>query len=257
MKSAMLKNLKNSDLDKPIYRIISIERLMEMFECKELIFPQVKVWNDVYENFFIKSRLRDMNGEEFEIDDDLEEYYGQCWSFLNDSDALWRIYSPNKQSVRIKTTLRKITDVINSQNTSIPSSGVGIIEDTFLGKVRYMSRKKIQESIQSKGIVYTDIMPNIVDSLFLKRIEFKHEKEVRIIYYADRDVDSKLKPDSKLIAFNINPFQLIEEIAFDPRGEDSYISAYKNYLVSKFNYPEKKIVKSSLYKFTPFVFDIK
>ncbi|MDD4821705.1 MAG: hypothetical protein PHI48_04005 [Bacteroidales bacterium] len=93
MLKQMLMNLEESDLDKPIYRIISIERLLEMFKFKELIFPQVKEWDDVYENFFIKSKFRDMNGEVFEIDDDLEEYYGQCWSFTKDSDALWRIVS--------------------------------------------------------------------------------------------------------------------------------------------------------------------
>jgi hypothetical protein len=150
MRNSVLINLDNSDLDKSIYRIISIERLIEMFESNALIFPLVKVWDDVYENFFVKSKLRENNGEIFEIDDNLEEYYGQCWSLLKDSDALWRIYSPNKQGIRIKTTLRKIINLIDYQNTYIYDSGIGITEDAFIGRVKYLSKSKMCENIQKE-----------------------------------------------------------------------------------------------------------
>ena len=257
MRSSMLINLENSDLDKPIYRIISIERLIEMFESNALIFPQVKVWDDVYENFFVKSKFREINGEIFEIDDNLEEYYGQCWSLLKDSDALWRIYSPNKQGIRIKTTLKKIIKLIDYQNTYNSDSGIGITEDTFIGRVKYLSKSKMCENIQKEGIDTTNIMPNIIHSLFLKRKEFLHENEVRVIYWADNVYDSRLKENKKLVTFHINLNDFIEEISFDPRAEDSYISAYKNYLTGEYKYPANQIVKSKLYQFKPFVFNIK
>jgi hypothetical protein len=100
-------------------------------------------------------------------------------------------------------------------------------------------------------------MPNIIHSLFLKRKEFLHEKEVRVIYWADNVYDSRLKENKKLVTFHINPNDFIEEISFDPRAENSYINAYKNYLKDEYKYPANQIVKSKLYQFKPFVFNIK
>ena len=37
-----------------------------------------------------------------------ENLYGQCWTKTRESDAMWRIYSPNKNGVRIMTTPRKL-----------------------------------------------------------------------------------------------------------------------------------------------------
>ena len=114
----ILYNLDKADLDKPIYRIMTIERLSELFNKGQLIFPQVKAWEDVYENFLLKSNFTDSDGSDFQIDDDFEEYFGQCWSLTKDSDALWRIYSPDKKNIRVKTTIRKIAELLSRESVS-------------------------------------------------------------------------------------------------------------------------------------------
>jgi hypothetical protein len=93
-----LINLSEKDFDRPIYRILPMNRLIEILLNKELAFPKVNLWEVVYENFFLKAYSNEIAG----FKEDIERYFGQCWSFIKDSDALWRIYSNDKQSVRIK-----------------------------------------------------------------------------------------------------------------------------------------------------------
>ncbi len=203
-----LINLEDKDLDSPVYRIMPINRLFDMLENQRLILPLIKTWEDVYENFFLKSKFKDNNGEIFSIEDQLEEYYGQCWSFTQDSDALWRIYSQDKQSIRIKSTFRKIYNLMNSRRTILCENGIGLIQDTFIGKVIYLPTFDMQEKMQGNGTLNINNSPMdlIVESLFLKRKEFFHENEVRIIYLADEENDpNSIKLNGyKFISFGFN-----------------------------------------------------
>ena len=51
---------------------------------------------------------------------------------------MWRIYSPDKESVRIKTTVGKMIEVLNQ------TRGMMWIEPIF-GVVKYLSQDKITE----------------------------------------------------------------------------------------------------------------
>jgi len=252
-----LINITEKDLDKPIYRIFSIKRLIEMLNEKELVMPKVNSWDDVYENFSLKCNFTCEGDEVIGLKEDSDYYYGQCWSFIEDSDAMWRIYSSDKQSIRIKTTIRKLFDSVTSiENCGIiHTEGIGIIKDTFLGAVLYKSKEQLDKWMKTQIIRRENFMPNIIDSLFIKRDNFQHESEVRIIYYAEEE-DSKLKPNSNppLVSFKIKPFDLIDEIAFDPRADESYYNTFKEYLKNKLKVPENKITKSKLYDFTPYDF---
>lgn len=252
-----LINLTEKDLDKPVYRIFSMKRLVEMLINKELVMPKVNSWDDIYENFFLKSNFSIDGDEIIGLKEDSDLYYGQCWCFVEDSDAMWRIYSHDKQSVRIKTTLRKLFGTVNSvQNCGrIMDSGFGIMMDTFVGAVDYKSKEDLDDWKKNQIIEASNLMPNILDSLFIKRDNFKHESEVRVIYCAEES-DSKIKADSTfpLVCFKINPFDLIEEIAFDPRADNSFFSDNKNYLINDLSFPENKITKSKLYELEQFTF---
>ena len=255
--NSMCINLEDSDFEKPIYRIIPIDRLIDMFRNKELILPQVKIWEDVYENFFLKSKFREADGKTFTIDDDFEEYYGQCWSFAKDSDALWRIYSPNKQGVQIKTTVNKLLDMFMTSSLVTADGGYGLSLDTKIGKVKYLNQTEMIKWIEEDGLDMFDIQPHISKSLFVKRLEFKHEEELRIIYFADSKLDNRVKSKTKLAVFEINPHDFIEGVSFDPRVDQSFIDAYKHYLHDDLKYPKIKIRKSDLYEFEPYTFKVK
>jgi hypothetical protein len=82
-------NLKNQY----IYRIISIDRLFELFANNENVLVSPKKWEDPFENFISKSKVLKTDGEIVDFDF-RNEIYGQCWSQHKVSDAMWRIYSP-------------------------------------------------------------------------------------------------------------------------------------------------------------------
>jgi hypothetical protein len=99
--------LKEKDLDKPIYRIFSFERLKQIFDEQQLTLVKPSLWDDPFENFILNSTGRLPDGRVFEIRF-RNTFYGQCWSLTRESDAMWRIYSPDKNGVKVKTTIRKL-----------------------------------------------------------------------------------------------------------------------------------------------------
>lgn len=255
-----LINLTETDLEKSIYRIFPIKRLIELFTDKKLYMPQVNSWEDVYENFFLKSNFLIDGKEVVGLKEDSELYFGQCWSLIEDSDAMWRIYSQDKKSVRVKTTIRKLFDAVASiENCGVSlDSGYGIIMDTFIGAVNYKSREELNVWAKNQIIKKENFHPNIIESLFIKRDSFRHESEVRIIYCAEES-ETKIEHDSPvpLIGFSVNPYEFIKEIAFDPRADDSFIIAYKDIFIKTISFPENRIIKSKLYDLDPLTFIFK
>lgn len=92
----MYLNIKESEFDDHIYRIISYDRFLEMFDSCNNILVKPKLWEDTFENFTLKSKLRYPDGSEIVLDAH-ERLYGQCWTTSKASDAMWRIYSPDKK----------------------------------------------------------------------------------------------------------------------------------------------------------------
>lgn len=90
--------IPENDYDKPVYRIISKERFIELFQKEENILVHPSRWDDPYENFILKSKVKMKSGEVKDFDFH-ENIYGQCWSRHKASDAMWRIYSPNKNGI--------------------------------------------------------------------------------------------------------------------------------------------------------------
>lgn len=223
----------------PIYKIFKKEYLLRIFETNKLYFSNIfQAWEDPYELFLLKHdfRVDGLSANKYYLNA-AKQMYGQSWSLEKDSDALWRIYSQDKMSVRIKTTFGKMMKIIDQVR------GIMWCAPGF-GKVRYMDTQEINKwvnNIQKQGTGIYDM--SFMESLFIKRSEFSHEKEVRFILW-----NSNEDTHTKLIHLNINPFDLIEEIAFDPRlNEESYARQYKT--LQETISGKMPIVKSDLYSF--------
>jgi hypothetical protein len=156
-----LINLHDADLDKAIYRIMKMEHLVDMFSSKQLVIPRVNSWikDDPYENFFLQSDFRygdlKVSGKE-----QSEFIYGQCWSCFKDSDALWRIYSPQKQHVRVKTTIRKLFNAIYLDDINMSTSYVGL--------VKYQPKKDLIKWVKGQSVSMSSIQRILIDSLFMR-----------------------------------------------------------------------------------------
>ncbi len=229
---------KESDLDRYIYRIVSIERLIELYKKKENTLLNPDTWDDPYENFILKSKVRMASGE-------IREYgfhthfYGQCWSLHKASDAMWRIYSKDQCGVRIRTTVRKLAN-------SLSDSGVKLPDVTcYIGKVRYLTSKDLKDYSNSAYLVYEDgsfAVDGLFKSLLVKRKAFSHEKEVRLIY---GDVTSD-NSTNNMFVYKFDPHQTIDQLMLDPR------LTYSQYIENKSRIKTEaeakcKIMRSLLY----------
>lgn len=232
---SMYLNLSKKDYDKPVYRIITKDRLLELFQKGKNTLAHPSKWDDPYENFILKSKVRMKSGE-VKVFDFHDNIYGQCWSCHKASDAMWRIYSPNKDGIRIKSTIKKLLSSLYNGNVNKPSMSC------VIGKVEYLTEIKLNKyanSIYVNGALSKD---NLFRSLLVKRRAFKHENEVRLLYF-----DLDYINTGKLFSFEINPHELIDQIMIDPR------KSYSDYLMIKDEIKEKTgfsraIKRSLLYK---------
>ena len=239
-----IRNISDNEyfdfLKMPIYQILPWKYVQQILEKGVLRFNNInKFWEDPYELCLFNE---DIIYDRYDIKDFLKEsvkrYYGQCWSINRDSDAMWRIYSHDKQSVRIKTTILKLIEVLNQ------TRGMGESAPLF-GKVRYVSKGELIKwlyHVGEKG--WGHFCKLYGDSLFIKRIEFSHEAEVRFVIY-----QLQCHKVKEFIELHVDPFDLIDEIALDPRLSRDEYQQLKNNIVA---FSKNIIVcQSDLYKFTP------
>lgn len=116
-----LRNVTTADLDKSIYRIIKLDHLEIMLRDSTIAFAKTSSWEDVYENFFFKEKFY-LAGDRVKMEHFADHIFGQCWSTFRDSDAMWRIYSQDKKSVRIKTTISKLFDAVYLEDACMAST---------------------------------------------------------------------------------------------------------------------------------------
>ncbi|MEE0082958.1 MAG: hypothetical protein UE068_01935 [Paludibacteraceae bacterium] len=227
------------DLNTPIYKYIPLKYVITMLSNKKLYVGKVKEWDDPYENFFLKQTF--LYGSEHIIatDDIIKVIYGQSWTTEPESDAMWRIYSNKKNlndiAIKIKTTAQKLFEAVYiSEDCSATTS---------IGSVEYKKIEDITKWMETLNIsTVDDIGKNIVPSLYMKRIPFSHEKEVRIII-------NKVEDLGDYIEYDINPESMFDEFVIDPRVDNNNFNKIINRL-TPYIMP-CKISRSSLYGFTP------
>ena len=236
--------LTDADLDKPVYRIFSFQILEQIFQERKLTLVKPKLWDDPFENFILNSTGRLLNGREFQIDF-RSNFYGQCWSFTKESDAMWRIYSPDKNGVKVKTTIRKLfTPLFKAGGQHQKINGIVYNISSFVGKVKYADTKTLitmlkDEQLMSE-IIFDQSGRGQASTFFFKRVAFRHEKEVRLIFNSQND------NQFNTFKFDINPIDVFDEIVFDPRMTETIYQEQKDKVIKWGFY--KSIIQSGLYK---------
>lgn len=233
----MYLNIKESEFDDHIYRIISYDRFLEIFDSCKNTLVKPKLWEDTFENFTLKSKLRYPDGSEIALDTH-ERLYGQCWTTSKASDAMWRLYSPDKRSVRIRTTIDKLLTSIDIANVD------AAMTESCIGKVKYLSESKITSQAK-KAFSNNGQMSfgNLFRSLLVKRKAFSHEKETRLIHL---DWGFKL-PSEDIYKYEIEPHELITQVMIDPRISYEEFKNIKIDIETKTGY-QGDIKRSLLYR---------
>lgn len=227
-----------TDLDAPIYRIFSTDRFVDALRTRRLALVRPHLWDDPFENYLYQVRLVSDDGSPVSITGLRQRLYGQCWSLTRESDAMWRIYSPDKDGVKVRTTVRKLINAI--YDTADKSA----VLRYFIGRVAYQTEKKLLE-IFSDPERYIRTLTDTsgrgpVHALLLKRREFAHEKEVRLIFQASED------STDDFALFPVDPFDLFEEVVFDSRMSLFSFEAFSAYVKS--HGFTKPITRSRLYR---------
>ncbi|MBH5328062.1 DUF2971 domain-containing protein [Eikenella sp. S3360] len=223
--------INEEKLDKPIYRIFPIHRFLEILDTNKLTLLKPKLWDDPFENALLSSTFI-ISGEKTSIAA-RNSVYAQCWTWLRESDAMWRIYSPNKDGIRVSTTPRKLLNSLHGQ--------VGEFAKVrgFIGQVKYFKKSELIDKLKEINLLKTD-GSGIAESLLYKREAFQHEDEIRLIYFGR---DKLCQYDT--FKFDINPIELFDILLFDPRINPYLKKAYKDHIIKKGRF---KFRRSSLYE---------
>ncbi len=223
-------NIKSEDLDRKIYRIMPIHRLLEAFGIEKLTLVKPEKWDDPFENLLLKGTAKTSEGEVLDFAPIRDSVYGQCWTLHKETDAMWRIYSADKQGAKVRTTIRKLLVALQSQ------SGRFAKTHCFIGEVEYLSQQDLVTKLKRVDVL-NSIGSGVAESLIYKRVEFKHEKEVRLLYTGD---------SGDMHQFSIDPYDLFDEVVFDPRINKHLFESYRDSLKSK-GY-KKSIRQSVMYQ---------
>jgi hypothetical protein len=232
-------NISGDDISKPIYRIISFEKLVGIFQSKQMTFVKPDKWDDPFENFIAKTIINLETGKESSFRDlgTRKNLHGTCWTRKATSDAIWRIYSHDKRAVRIESTPEVILRNISKWLKDYPKSKL------YIGKVDYITN----DQIKKKAIDYArrvrsgELCRAAAESLLYKREPFSHEDEVRVLLMDQHDISK-----DGVLNINVDPHEIIQSVEIDPRASTELVDVYTAYLKNVIKF-KGNISKSKLY----------
>ena len=223
--------------DLVMYKYIPLKYVLNMLETGKIRFDNIKKWEDVYENFVDKEDIYLLNSK-LEILPS-RVYYGQSWTVQEESDAMWRIYSGAKQSVRVMTTYPLIHRIFADWNNQHRDN---IIRKT-IDYVNYADEDEINKWLLSNTPMNHWAYLELHDEgLFIKRREFEHEREVRVIMQFDKKVEENF------VELDFDPNKVFCEIVIDPRVNEGEFIRQRDSLAER-GYDGDRIRKSTLYDF--------
>ena len=249
-------NTIDVDLDAPLYRIMSIDRLYDLLNNRHLGMVHPQVWDDPYEVFLMRSYGITSQGQGVGFEPITNSLYGLCFSLREECDGLWRSFSASscvqcslcdwyhkhgKQplTVKIKTTGRKLMDAFYNINDPFH------VVSYWIGKVDYLNASQIQTIINNgMANVTDDTAVNLIKTLLVKRIPFAYEEEVRLLFFKSSTTPSSQLITPKLYFFNVDPNLLIDEIEFSPWVDEKDVNLHTSKIRKSFN---GNVTRSKLY----------
>lgn len=217
------------DTGTKLYRYMSLEQFLSLVETRQTYVTRVASWNDKWEAILYRLPTVDERGNRLKSINVLYwDIFGQCWSLLPESDALWRIYSANRTGVVISTSIEKF-------------ELVGGLELCHVARVIYFDGAAGLDKVRSSN-------RSGLRGALLKRSAFKHEEEVRLLTHI-RHLPVPYSFEGLHVNLPLDPVSFIESITVDPRADEWFLETLKCYCArAGFTIVP---VKSSLYEPDP------
>ena len=219
---AMATNLLE---DTPLYRIIPLERFLQMLQSRKNTLVSPSLWEDPFE-ILLDRDLMDKISSKGPIPDDApiqtlnyEGWYAQCWSRIKESDSLWKVFTHGEKQrcVKIETTVGKLLD----STKGIPIDVRIILDKVLYGDIEDGSfLKKVEKHFEHNERFMDEPQLYITSLLFTKRSAFQYEEEVRLLAYVPNHVRA-----AKVYEYDIDPFSLITKVILDPWTPQESIKA--------------------------------
>ena len=177
-----------------------------MITRKKLTFVHPSLWDDPYELRYlhqeIESKFKKSTGKmDTEVLGAILEYvianklYAQSWTSLEESDALWRVYSHNSTSLRIAAEREKVK----------------LLKDVEIIEVDYVD--SYEETVSKKKDFY--------GLIGTKRKAFSHENEVRLVkHYKYSSTDDAEEHIKAFLTLSGSTKKFIETVEIDKIGEE-------------------------------------
>lgn len=147
-------------MEEYLYRYISFETFVGMIQDQALTFVLPELWDDPKEGAALENALSSLKTvyERLMFLSMRSKTFCQCWTTLEESDAMWRIYNYGNRSLRIKTSFSKARQLNNVDIIPVIYSNDPM---PFKEEEKFDFRKAIS----------------------CKRLAFEHEKEIRLIQH--------------------------------------------------------------------------
>jgi len=214
-----LKPLVLKDL---LWRYMDFAKLVAMLVTKKLYLTRVDKLcelGDKYEGSFPSAPKNGFSG--FFAEEDMQRYwkekskdarrfyYVNCWhGNENESDAMWKVYVKGNQGIAIRTTVSKLIDCLKEAS-----------EQIWIAKVEYLNKYEWKNRPSDMNL----------HACRTKRKSFKHEKEVRVIWF-DRDAERSQRMNQEGKEIECDLTKLIEKVYLAPTNNEWFKPVVENVL---------------------------
>lgn len=210
-----------------VWRYVDLEKFEDILNSRKLYFCRTDNMEDPMEGLF---QLKDYERtkEMFKsMPLSKKFYFINCWHMSpSQSDGMWKLYTKNRLGVAIKSTVGKLIDSLQQSEETIH---ISIIKYRDFKNVTFKELVDDPENQVFPGFSSTN-------QFTYKRIEFSHEKELRL-YFIDHPIPHSIKEgiprdplEFKKINVDLN--KLVEEIVISPFASEEY-SQKVSELISK------------------------
>jgi len=226
---------------KKIWRYMDFTKFVNLLDTESLFFCRADSFKDKWEGTFTKEMIKKFKLNEKSIPSDDGNKYSLCeWQIVkearshlincwhvndHESDAMWKLYSSNRQSIAIQSTIGRLKGCFSKT-----------AEKIWIGEVEYIDYK-----IWIPNKRFFDVSEsNTLKTFFLKRKGFEHEKEIRAI----TNIAYNKHKQEKGILVDIDLNELVETIIISPISEDWFFNLVEK-IIKKYGY-NFNLVKSEL-----------
>lgn len=244
-----------------IYRIISYSDLKRIVETGQNSLSSTLNWKgeingDKHENCIMNSNFQTEIGNKIDIKF-RDDFYCQSWSVNFLSDAMWQIYScpvgqlhnekelnDDNVAIRIRTT---IPSLFNSLKTHFPNNN----DKCFIGKVKYVRDSHLSDlanHVFNSGHIDSQL---IASTLFYKRKHFKHEGEIRLVFFSENSDKNNISggPNGKFFyGYEYDFLKEVDQIMIDPRLSLKEGKEIKEKIIKLTKIEKEKVLRSKLYR---------